>query len=358
MKYIGNKTNLLDFIEDSLKTAGVRLEGSFTDLFSGTTSVAEHFKKIGLSVTSNDFMTYSYVFQKAFIESNKIPNFERILNKLKIPSSSLPEEQVLDYLNKLSPIEGYFFNNYGDGGSERRMYFTRENACQIDAIREEIEKWRVNEFISQSEYYYLLAVLIDAADHVANMSGTYGAFLKIWRSVALKRIELKARPVYNNFKSNYVYQGSAEELISKISGDILYLDPPYNSRQYAPNFHVLESLAVWDKQELVGKTGLRNYDNQKSDFSSKSKAISALENVVSAANFEYIALSYNNEGIIPHDKILQILGNKGDLQIFTKEYRRFRTESNHAKRQYKDVDDKTSEYLFLVKTGEKTNRPT
>jgi adenine-specific DNA-methyltransferase len=354
MKYIGNKTNLLNFIEESLKSGGVELDGSFTDLFSGTTSVAEHFKKIGLSVTANDFMTYSYVFQKAFIELNEVPNFKTILDKLRLNASPFPEEQVIDYLNKLSPIEGYFFNNYGDGGSESRMYFTKENACLIDAIREEIEKWKMLEYISQSEYYYLLAVLIDAADHVANMSGTYGAFLKIWRSVALKKIRLKSRPVYNNFKSNYVYQGTAEDLITKISGDILYLDPPYNSRQYAPNFHVLESLAVWDKQNLAGKTGLRNYDNQKSDFSSKTKAISALENVIHWANFKYIALSYNNEGIIPHEKILQILGNKGELQVFTTQYRRFRTESNHAKRQYKDVDDKTSEYLFLVKTNVKT----
>jgi len=349
MKYIGNKTNLLGFIEGSLRLAGVTLEGSFTDLFSGTTSVAEHFKKIGLSVTANDFMTYSYVFQKAFIESNEIPSFEIVLDRLRILPGQHPEEQVIDHLNNLSPIEGYFFNNYGSGGSENRMYFTKENACRIDAIREEIENWKTDEIISQKEFYYLLAILIDAADHVANMSGTYGAFLKIWRSVALKRISLKIRPVYNNLKVNYVHQGTAEDLISKISGDILYLDPPYNSRQYAPNFHVLESLAVWDKQVLAGKTGLRNYDNQKSDFSSKVRAASALECVISAADFKYVALSYNNEGIIPHDKILEILAGKGELQIFTREYRRFRTESNHAKRQYKDVDDKTSEYLFVVK---------
>lgn len=348
MKYIGNKSNLLGFIEESLRSGGVPLEGTFTDLFSGTTSVAEHFKKLGFSVAANDFMTYSYVLQKAFIESNEIPRFEKVLKTLKIFTTNTPEESVIAYLNNLEPVEGYAFNNYGDGGSQNRMYFTKQNACQIDAIRDLIDKWLAEGLINKDEFYYLLAILIDAADHVANMSGTYGAFLKIWRSVALKKIKLKNRQVFNNSKSNFANQGNAEELIAKFSGDILYLDPPYNSRQYAPNFHVLESLAVWDKQALSGKTGLRNYDNQKSDFSSKAKATPALQTVISAASFKYIALSYNNEGIIPHESILEILRAKGDVRVFTQEYRRFRTERDHEKRKYKDVDNKTQEYLFLV----------
>ena len=349
MKYIGNKFNLLGFLEESLQSAGAPLEGSFTDLFSGTTSVAEHFKKLGFSVTANDFMTYSYVLQKAFIESNSIPTFSKVLKVLNLEDLGSPEETILHYLNTLNPTEGYAFNNYGAGGSENRMYFTKENACQIDSIRDTIESWKQKNLISDSEFYYLLAVLIDAADHVANMSGTYGAFLKIWRSVALKKINLKKREVFNNSKMNYANQSMAEEFISQISGDILYLDPPYNSRQYAPNFHVLESIAVWDKQELSGKTGLRNYDNQKSDFSSKLKATQALSKVISAAEFRFVALSYNNEGIIPHDEIVNILEKRGKVQIFTKDYRRFRTERDHENRKYKDVGDRTLEYLFVVK---------
>ena len=349
MKYIGNKSNLLEFIETSLQSGGVPLGGSFTDLFSGTTSVAEHFKKKGLALTSNDFMTYSYVMQKAFIESNALPKFEKVLDHLKIRPVGIQADQLIDYLNCVEPKEGYFFNNYGDGGNSNRMYFTKENACQVDSIRDLIGTWFTEGLITDSEFYYLLAILIDAADHVANMSGTYGAYLKIWRSVALKKITLKKRPVYNNAKSNFVFQEKAEELVKKISGDILYLDPPYNSRQYAPNFHVLESLAVWDKQELSGKTGLRNYDNQKSDFSSKIKATEALATVVESASFKYIALSYNNEGIIPKASLEEILNNKGEVEVFVKDYRRFRTERDHEKRQYKKVDDKTQEFLYLVK---------
>ena len=351
MKYIGNKSNLLGFIEESLKSAGVQLQGTFTDLFSGTTSVAEHFKKLGFSVTANDFMTYSYVLQKAFVESNTSPTFEIALKSLNLRVARTPVEAILEHLNNLDPTEGYAFHNYGAEGSQNRMYFTKQNACQIDSIRDTIEQWKKEEIVDESEFYYLLAVLIDAADHVANMSGTYGAFLKIWRSVALKKINLNNRAVFDNQRKNYANQGNAEDLITEISGDILYLDPPYNSRQYAPNFHVLESIAVWDKQSLSGKTGLRNYDNQKSDFSSKVKATQALKKVVLSANFRFIALSYNNEGIIPHEEILEILATKGEVQVFTQEYRRFRTERDHDKRKYKDVDVKTLEYLFIVKVN-------
>ena len=349
MKYIGNKSNLLGFIESSLRASDVPFQGQFTDLFSGTTSVAEHFKKLGFTITANDFMTYSYAMQKAFIESNSIPTFEKVVKQLNLTSTANPHEAILGYLNGLDPTEGYAFNNYGASGSQNRMYFTKENACLIDSVRDTIQDWKESKIIDESEFYYLLAVLIDAADHVANMSGTYGAFLKIWRSVALKKMNLKSRDVFDNAQRNFANQNLAEDLITKISGDILYLDPPYNSRQYAPNFHVLESIAVWDKQELSGKTGLRNYDGQKSDFSSKTKAVQALKKVVSLSDFKYLALSYNNEGIIPHEVILEILGMRGKVRVFTQEYRRFRTERNHENRRYKDVDDKTQEFLFLVK---------
>jgi len=349
LKYIGNKFKLLGFIEDSLRLGGAPSSGQFTDLFSGTTSVAEHFKKLGFSVTANDFMTYSYALQKAFIESNETPNFETLMRSQNIHALETPALSVLRYLNSLEPVKGYAFQNYGHGGSENRMYFTGDNASRVDAIRDQISDWHKAELISDSEFYYLLAALIDAADHVANMSGTYGAFLKVWRSVALKRIELKGRTVHDNSLVNSANRETAESLIKEISGDILYLDPPYNSRQYASNFHVLESIAVWDKQELRGKTGLRDYEDQKSDFSSKSKASKALESIISDAKFNFIALSYNNEGIIPHEDILEILRKKGEVRVFSHEYRRFRTERDHAKRQYKDVGDKTEEFLFLVR---------
>ena len=350
MKYIGNKTRLLDFISESIETELSIESGTFCDIFSGTGSVGYFFKTKGFQIISNDFMTYSFVMQKAMIEQNEQPIFSKLLDSYFPKSEKFESEDVLSYLNNLKGEKGYAFENYCPSGKSKRQYFTDENGMMIDAIREEIQSWKHKELITENEYYYLLASLINAADHIANMSGTYGAYLKIWRSVALKKIKLLPIEIYDNKKENKVFQQDANELITSISGDILYLDPPYNSRQYAPNFHVLESIAVWDKQELKGKTGLRNYDDQKSMYSQKSNALNAFEDLIEKANFKNIVLSYNNEGIIPPENIREILLKKGELSTYDTTYRRFRTERDHENRKYKDVGDKTTEYLYIVKT--------
>lgn len=348
MKYIGNKTRLLGFIEASLSSASVPKAGVFADVFAGTGSVGQHFKQLGYEVHSNDFMTYSYVLQQAIIQSNHVPDFTELARRLGLPRSTGNAEDVLRFLNNLDPIKGYFFENYGAGGSAGRRYFTAENAGLIDAVREQIQLWHRDGLTSDPEHFYLLAALIDAADHVANMSGTYGAYLKIWRSVALKRLWLLPREVFDNRLPNKAYQRDANELVRELAGQVLYLDPPYNGRQYASNFHVLESLAVWDKQVLQGITGLRNYEEQKSDFSSKSRAMPALKQLVDQANFDVIALSYNNEGIIPHDEIRSVMSSFGKLVVYETDYRRFRTESDNERRRYKDVGDQTREFLFVA----------
>lgn len=341
MKYIGNKTRLLDFINESIIKAKLPQNGIFIDIFGGTGSVGKYFKNKKYKVIANDFMTYSYIAQYVLIKINQIPSFNKI--------SKNGISGVLQELNSISPKNGYVFNNFAPSGKEKRQYFSDDNARKIDAIRDRIEKWRNDKLLSDDEYYILVYSLIDAADFVANISGTYGAYLKIWRSMALKKLELKIPDITNNKLKNEVFQEDANLLIKKISGDILYLDPPYNERQYASNFHLLETLAVWDKQDLVGKTGQRDYSKKKSAYSQKGNSIKAFEDLIINANTRYIILSYNNEGIIPRDEILRILNNKGKVTEYTTDYRRFRTERDHDKRQYKKCDDTVVEHLYIIK---------
>jgi adenine-specific DNA-methyltransferase len=349
MKYIGNKTRLLGFIESSLISAKVPLVGTFCDIFAGTANVGFHFKKTGMKILSNDIMTYSYHLQKAMLELNDIPKFNRLKKHLNLDSSTnLPE--LLSTVSNIEPKKGYFFENFSPSGISKRQFFTDENGQIIDGIRDALQEWLELEIVDEREFCYLLASLINAADHVANMSGTYGAFLKIWRSVALKKLSLQPIQIFDNKQINQVTQGNSLEIIKSVSGDILYLDPPYNSRQYASNFHVMESLAVWDKQDLRGVVGLRDYESQKSAFSSKREATSAFKDLITNSDFKYIALSYNNEGIINRKDIIEILDSRGELLEFVTDYRRFRTERDHEKRQYKQVDDKVSEHLWIVKT--------
>ena len=340
MKYIGNKTRLLDFIYESMIDAKIPMKGTFCDIFSGTASVAKFFKNKGFRIISNDFMTYSYVAQYVNVKINKMPTFS------KISKNGIGE--VINLLNNIKPIKGFTFENYAPEGKYKRQYFSNENAMKIDAIRDKIEAWNINGLLSRDEYYILVYSLINAADFVANISGTYGAYLKIWRSMALKPLKLLIPDITSNNKENTVFQEDSNELIKRIETDVLYIDPPYNGRQYAPNFHVLESLTVWDKPELIGKTGQRNYEDKKSKYCLKREATDAFEDLIIHAKTKYIVLSYNNEGIIPREEIIRILGNKGKLLEYATDYRRFRTESDNEHRQYKKCDDKVIEHLFIV----------
>ena len=304
MKYIGNKTRLLNFIYESLLAEQIPIKGTFIDIFGGTGSVGRFYKEKGMKVISNDMMTYSYFALYTLTSINTMPSFRQISNN--------GIEGVLAKLNDDElQKEGYVFTNYAPGGKYQRRYFSDYNAKRIDAIRDQIEEWEQMGLLSNEEYIILVYSLLDAADFVANIAGTYGAYLKIWRSMALKPITLKVPVLYNNHTTNNSYQGDANELIHRIEGDILYLDPPYNSRQYASNFHVLESLAVWDKTELSGKSGQRDYYNKRSKYCSKTHASIALQELVDSAKVSYIVLSYNNEGIISREEIISILSRRG-----------------------------------------------
>jgi adenine-specific DNA-methyltransferase len=342
MKYLGNKTRLLEFIFESAIDAGVPVRGTLIDIFGGTGSVGRFFKEKGMRIISNDIMTYSYVAQYTIVTTNIMPKFTKI--------SSNGIEGVLEILNNPNlQKEGYVYENFAPSGKAGRQYFSDENARRIDAIRDTIADWKKDGKLSEEEFNVLVYSFLDAADFVANIAGTYGAYLKIWRSMALKPITLKVPLLYNNNQDNLVYQQDANKLIRQIEGDILYIDPPYNERQYAPNFHMLETLVVWDKQVLTGKSGQRDYTNQKSDYCTRRKATKALEDLIRNANVKYIILSYNNEGIIPRESILSILQSKGQVQEFTQQYRRFRTERDNEHRHYKECDDKVAEHLYIVK---------
>ena len=148
------------------------------------------------------------------------------------------------------------------------MYFRPENALKIDIIRMTIEKWKNNSLISENEYFYLLSALINAVPFVANITGVYAAYLKYWDERTYKSIQLKKPVIINNSQDNECYNLDYTELLNK-NCDLLYADPPYNSREYLPNYHVLETIARYDYPEIYGVTGMRNYDNQKSVFCKK-----------------------------------------------------------------------------------------
>ena len=335
MRYYGCKTKLLDFLSEGVAKIGINHGSVFCDLFSGTTTVARHFKQKDYTVYANDFLEFSYSLARAYIKNNSHPNFsglKKIVNGVNGHSSE-NLSIVINYLNSLSPIKGFIYNNYCPGGTKNldspRMYFTDENGMKIDAIRTKIQMWKGENIINEDEFYILLTSLIETIPYVANISGNYAAYLKEWDPRALKPIKLRVPVIIKSKRKNKAFKEDANTLIKKIYSDILYLDPPYNSRQYAPNYFLLELIAEgWfngQEPKIYGKTGMRPYEDQKSAYCQKNEVLTAFEDLIRNAKTKFILLSYNDEGLMSENEITDILSDRGKVQIFKKSHRRYRS---------------------------------
>lgn len=340
MNYIGSKYSLLDFIYSSIeKTLAANgdertpSELSFAELLAGTGVVSAFFKEKGFSVTANDIQYYSYVILKHILENNDLDESRAL--------------SLIDELNSLDGREGFIYKNYSLTGSEnsdfRRMYFSDENAKKCDAIRTAIEEKHIKNEITDGEYYFLLASLINSIDKYANTASVYGAFLKTLKRSAQKEMVLTPYPVFKGSAEYKTYNKDISELITEVSGDILYLDPPYNARQYCTNYHLLETIARYDEPTIKGKTGLREYSAQKSAFCEKAKVEKAFTDIIKNANFKYIFLSYNNEGLMSFESIEKIMRKYGKYKVYIKEHRRFKADSARDAKA-----DSTVEYLHCL----------
>lgn len=333
MRFIGNKEKLLDLIYATVASTGVK-DGTFCDFFSGTSNVGRFFKEKGFRVISSDILYFSYVLQKAYIENNEEPKFKKLLKTLKTSDDALfssPFNKIRNYLNKLKGIKGFIYKNYTEEGTakkHKRKYFSVENGKRIDGIRTTIEKWKKQKLINEKEYFVLLATLIESVPFYANISGVYAAFLKKYDPRALKSFELKPISFYKGEKNHSVHNKNSLDLINNLDVDVLYLDPPYNQRQYAPNYHLLETIARYDNPKIKGVTGMRCYNEQKSEFCNKNSALLALDKIAKTAKYKSLILSYNSEGIMPEAEIVSTLQKYGKVKVNNVDYLRFKSNSN------------------------------
>lgn len=329
MNYIGSKYKLSEFIKQGVySVVGQNLSDKvFCDLFAGTGIVGRSFKKEVKQVISNDLEYYSFVLNKNYIENHE-------------PLDFLP---YIFELNSLEGKKGFIFEEYSENGSAERQYFKAENGKKIDAIRQKIEDWKTSNEISDNLYYFLLASLLESADKVANTASVYGAYLKHIKKSAQKDLWIEPAIFIENENAHQVFNENSNDLITKIQGDILYLDPPYNAREYGANYHLLNTIAKYDTFIPKGKTGLRDY--QKSNFCKKNQVSEAFENLIKNANFSYIFLSYNNEGLMPSDEIQKIMKKYGKYDLITTDYTRFRADKEEN-RNHKA--NKTTEFLHIL----------
>lgn len=345
MRFIGNKEKLLERIYQTVLSTSIT-SGVFCDFFSGTSNVGRFFKEKGFEIISSDLLYFSYVLQKAYIENNGEPEFKKLINTIEMPSNGLFSssfDRIKDYLDNLKGVDGFIYKNYTEEGTanqkHKRKYFTSENGKRIDAIRLKIEEWKKAKLIKDTEYFVLLAALIESVPFYSNISGVYAAFLKNYDPRALKRFEIKPLRFYSGIKKHAVYNCNSMTLINKLNVDVLYLDPPYNARQYAPNYHLLETIARHDNPKIKGITGMREYKEQKSEFCNKNTALVALDKIAKTAKYKCLVLSYNSEGIMPEKDIMSTLKKYGKVTLQNVDYIRFKSNNNGDSKHKKMIQE-------------------
>lgn len=315
MNYIGSKKYLLDFIETTIKKEVGSIEDKvFCDLFAGVGTVGVHFKNRVKKVIANDIEPYAYTI---------------IYNNIK--NSSSYDLNSID----CKPKEGFIYENY----ALKRSYFSKDNAKTIDGLREAIEKSFTCKEISKDEYYFCLASLLFSADRVANTTGVYGSFLKKLKFMANTQMKLLPHTFEKSPNKHEVYNQNANNLIKNIKGDILYLDPPYNHRQYGLNYHILNTIVKNEEFEPRGKSGFDDYI--RSEYCKKNRVGESLEELIKEAKFKYIFLSYSSDGILSSKKIEAIMCRYGKYK---------RKESPHPRLRVnqKSKHGTLTEYLHIL----------
>lgn len=330
IEFLGNKAQLGDFISSNILRYTKDCDTCF-DLFSGSGSVSALFKEMGFRVYANDFLYFTAMITKAILLNNTAPSFEGLDIDFGSENNESRYKTVLNYLNNLCGEKGFIYTHYSPASINcdgvERMYFTVENAKKIDAIRGQIEKW--DSFLKENEKALLISDLLSAVSSVSNNAGTYGCYMKHWKKKAIQPLVLVPTRFVQGKNSDEkdITCSNAEEIIDNIRVDIIYADPPYTKRQYSAYYHILETIACYDSPSISGSTGLRNWKEKSSDFCYKRKAIKALEGIVQRAKCKYFVLSYNNEGQMTNDEILNCLKQKGDVVVREQKYKKYKSNS-------------------------------
>ncbi len=328
MNYIGSKLKLKQFIKSKIvKVVGEMNDKVFCDLFAGTGAIGRAFKTESKKIIANDIEFYSYVLNR-----NYIGNHEEI-----------EWRELVDELDNVEGVEGFIYKNYCLGSGSERQYFSDENGKKIDAVRQRIEQWKNAGRIDENQVYFLLASLLENADAVANTASVYGAYLKQLKKSAQKTLTFKPAFFDTNEAAHEVFNEDANSLITEIEGDVLYLDPPYNARQYGANYHLLNTIARYDNFTPNGKTGLRNYG--RSRYCQSREVADAFEHLIRNARFRYVFLSYNNEGLMSRSAVEKTMKKYGRYDLAATEYQRFKADKTEN-RNHKAAG--TSEYLHIL----------
>lgn len=328
MRYLGNKTSIVNQIEKLLSEKDLLdKDYVFFDAFCGTGSVADYLKD-HFQIVLNDNLTWSVVYAHGRITG---ANCEFL---------KLGFDPFVFFNESKTKRKGFVTENYSPKYSGR-MYFTENNASRIDYFRWQIEAWNEQNLLTNDEYCYLLASLIESVSLVSNTAGVYGAYLKHWDARATKDIKFE-RVNYKNTKANIdkEYNAKIEDIIENVDCDVLYLDPPYTQNQYGTQYHLLETLVLNDEPTISKVTGSRPTAPMRSDWSKDIKAHILLDKIVAKTKARYIMLSYTNDGIMSKEFIEAVLKRYGKAETYMckkisyKKYQNWKSQNEHEHFEY------------------------
>ena len=355
-RYIGTKTKIMDMVLSEIVKA-IPEKGHVIDLMCGTASVSLALRKKGFRVTAIDVMTYSYHHARVALLLSVAPSFEGVKELIaefySNPEPSLfplnPYEETLLALGNVPKRKGYFWKEFSAEGSPKntekpRNYFSPQNAKRIDGLRYWIRKLWEEGKVTDIEHSLLLHDLIMAVNDVANISGTYGHYMS--QLAGRARDPIKLKPTFFEVKQNHiqhsVLQGYAEDQAPYLSADLCYIDPPYMKRQYAANYHVLETLAREDEPEAIGVSGLRPWRDQYSNFCTKTKIRASFRKILVGIDCHDVLISYSQDGLLGLDEMKEFLNAFGKVSVTKFKNKRFR--SNQSK-----LKNELNEYLIHIK---------
>lgn len=367
--YIGNKRKLLGLIGSVIVRTGISPHNAdFVDLFAGTGVVSRYAKTLGFRVVSNDWEPYSAIINRCYVEAQAAPTY----------FASEPYTGVLERLNRLTPLQGWVTQHLCpdddlDYDIKRdRMFYQRKNGMRIDAIREQISSWDKAGDLSPIQAACLLAPLLYSACYNSNTSGVFKGFHNGWggqTSTALYRIagDLSLRPAifHDNGQDNVVLREDAQDVATDLRKHvtrptIVYIDPPYNQHPYGSNYHVLNSVGLWDKPSLSPKISghgdksairLDWRTERRSAYNHKEQAGRAYARLLRSLPAEWIATSYSTDGFIPLLGLVRANQAVGRVTVFARGYKRYRVSSQRFSEKPMNV-----ELVLLTEAGERDTR--
>ena len=302
IKYIGSKRTLVPRLGEIVAALAPR---SVLDLFSGTSRVGHALKRAGFQVLANDHNAYAATLARCYVQADRddiVADAEKLLAEL----ARLPGEP------------GYFTDTF----CVRSRFFQPKNGARVDAIREEIARKALPPELEA----VLLVSLMEAADRVDSTTGVQMAYLKEWAPRAHNELELRLPdllPRARHGKSS-AHQLDALDAAQQLTADVAYLDPPYNQHKYLGNYHIWESLVLWDKPATYG-TACKRIDcrDRASAFNSRPEAPNVMQQVIDRVQAKHLVVSFNNEGYFTRAAMESMLRTRGEVLVLEHDFRRY-----------------------------------